>query len=102
MLIFKDTLRFELKKQQQNVEESKNIRQRQFRGKLYLLLLGTTALSLAMFIPSAEALDTSYFMSNYVWNPNDENVGGGCDFDDMTETCSISCSSGSCYTQDED
>ncbi|KAI7988385.1 putative serine/threonine protein kinase IRE [Camellia lanceoleosa] len=55
-----------------------------------------------MFIPSAEALDTSYFMSRYVWNPKDENVGGGSDFDDMIETCSISCSSGSCYTQDED
>ena len=55
-----------------------------------------------MFIPSAEALDTSYFMSRYIWNPEDDNVGGGSDFDDMTETCSISCSSGSCYTQDED
>ncbi|CAL5324713.1 unnamed protein product [Camellia sinensis] len=71
-------------------------------GKLYLLLLGTAALSLAMFIPSAEALDISYFISRYVWNPDDENVSGGSDFDDMTETRSISCSSGSCYTQDED
>ncbi|KAF5959868.1 hypothetical protein HYC85_001077, partial [Camellia sinensis] len=62
----------------------------------------TLARQKAMFIPSAEALDTSYFMSRYVWNPEDENVGGGSDFDDMTETCSISCSSGSCYTQDED
>ncbi|THF98670.1 hypothetical protein TEA_026759 [Camellia sinensis var. sinensis] len=42
----------------------------------------------AMFIPSVEALDTSYFMSRYVRNPEDENVGGGSDFDDMTETCS--------------
>ncbi|KAL7229553.1 hypothetical protein ACSBR2_008125 [Camellia fascicularis] len=62
----------------------------------------TLARQKAMFIPSAAALDTSYFMSRYVWNPEDENVGGGSDFDDMTETCSISCSSGSCYTQDED
>ncbi|XP_057482153.1 probable serine/threonine protein kinase IRE [Actinidia eriantha] len=56
----------------------------------------------AMFIPSAEAHDTSYFMSRYIWNPEDDSVGGGSDFDDLTETCSISCSSGSGYTQDED
>ena len=55
-----------------------------------------------MFIPSAEALDTSYFISRYVWNPDDENVSGGSDFDDMIETRCISCSSGSCYSQDED
>ncbi|CAL5349077.1 unnamed protein product [Camellia sinensis] len=48
--------------------------------------LGATGAREAMFIPSAEALDTSYFMSRYVRNPEDENVGGDSDFDDMTET----------------
>lgn len=42
----------------------------------------------AMFIPAAESLDTSYFVSRYVWNPEDENVQGGSDFDDLTDTCS--------------
>lgn len=39
-----------------------------------------------MFIPSAEALDTSYFMSRYIWNPEDEHLAGGSDFDDITES----------------
>lgn len=42
----------------------------------------------AMFIPAAESLDTSYFVSRYVWNPEDENVQGGSDFEDLTDTCS--------------
>ena len=42
----------------------------------------------AMFIPSAEALDTSYFMSRYIWNPEDEHCLGVSDFDEITETCS--------------
>lgn len=42
----------------------------------------------AMFIPSTDAHDTSYFMSRYIWNPEDDHVNGGSDFDDMTETCS--------------
>lgn len=62
----------------------------------------TLARQKAMFIPSVEALDTSYFMSRYIWNPEDGNFGGCSDFDDLTETCSISGSSGSCYTQDEE
>lgn len=41
-----------------------------------------------MFIPSAEALDTSYFMSRYVWNPEDEHCAGGSDFDGITDTSS--------------
>lgn len=41
-----------------------------------------------MFIPSIDAHDTSYFMSRYIWNPEDDHVNGGSDFDDMTETCS--------------
>ncbi|KAL2329375.1 hypothetical protein Fmac_022802 [Flemingia macrophylla] len=48
----------------------------------------TLARQKAMFIPSAEALDTSYFMSRYIWNPEDEHCAGGSDFDDITETCS--------------
>nr|XP_011469150.1 PREDICTED: probable serine/threonine protein kinase IRE [Fragaria vesca subsp. vesca]XP_011469151.1 PREDICTED: probable serine/threonine protein kinase IRE [Fragaria vesca subsp. vesca]XP_011469152.1 PREDICTED: probable serine/threonine protein kinase IRE [Fragaria vesca subsp. vesca] len=50
-----------------------------------------------MFIPSTDAHDTSYFMSRYIWNPEEEHVNGGSDFDDLTD----SCSSGS-YIQDED
>nr|XP_043616368.1 probable serine/threonine protein kinase IRE [Erigeron canadensis] len=46
----------------------------------------TLARQKATFIPSAEALDTSYFMSRYIWNPEDEQVDGGSDFDDMSGT----------------
>lgn len=47
-----------------------------------------------MFIPTTEtAHDTSYFMSRYVWNPEDENVHGGSDFDDLTDSYSGSSSS---------
>ena len=53
----------------------------------------------AMFIPSTEGHDTSYFMSRYIWNPEDEQVHGGSDFDDMTDTCSSGSLS---YVQDED
>lgn len=57
----------------------------------------------AAFIPSAEAHDTSYFMSRYIWNPEEENVRGASDFDSITETDSPSCSSGSFSAmQDED
>lgn len=56
----------------------------------------------ASFIPSADARDTSYFMSRYIWNLEEENVHGGSDFDDM-ETGSASCSSSSYSNlQDED
>lgn len=42
-----------------------------------------------MFIPTIEeSHDTSYFMSRFIWNPEDDQVNGGSDFDDMTETCS--------------
>lgn len=41
-----------------------------------------------MFIPAAETLDTSYFMSRYIWNPEDEHLAGGSDFDDLTDSCS--------------
>ncbi|KAM6598479.1 probable serine/threonine protein kinase IRE [Cannabis sativa] len=48
----------------------------------------TLARQKAMFIPSTEAHDTSYFMSRYIWSPEDDHVNGGSDFDDMTDTCS--------------
>ncbi|KAK9045256.1 hypothetical protein V6N11_059143 [Hibiscus sabdariffa] len=56
----------------------------------------TLARQKAMFIPSTEAHDTSYFMSRYA---EDEQVHGSSDFDDLTDTCS----SGSLSNmQDED
>jgi hypothetical protein len=47
-----------------------------------------------MFIPATEAHDTSYFMSRYIWNVEDDHVVGVLsDFEDVTETCSSrSCS----------
>ncbi|RID76858.1 hypothetical protein BRARA_B03808 [Brassica rapa] len=59
----------------------------------------TLARQKAMFVPSAEPQDTSYFMSRYIWNPEDENVHGGSIFDDLTDTCS---SSSSFNTHEED
>lgn len=59
----------------------------------------TPILPQAMFIPAAETLDTSYFVSRYVWNPDDENVQGGSDFDDMTDSCS-SCSLSNTHEED--
>ena len=58
----------------------------------------------AMFIPSTEgAYDTSYFMSRYIWNPDDDHVNVESDFEDTTETWSGTCSSGSCSNvQDEE
>nr|POE64348.1 putative serine/threonine protein kinase ire [Quercus suber] len=57
----------------------------------------TLARQKTMFIPAAEGHDTSYFMSRYIWNIEDDHVSGGSDFDDLTETCS----SGS-YSNDHD
>ncbi|KAK9078033.1 hypothetical protein SSX86_002090 [Deinandra increscens subsp. villosa] len=51
----------------------------------------TLARQKATFIPSAEALDTSYFESRYIWNPEDGHIDGGSDFDDMSESDSTSC-----------
>lgn len=63
----------------------------------------TIARQKATFIPTAEALDTSYFTSRYIWNPENEHLHGGSDFDEMTETGSHSCSSSSYSNmQDED
>ncbi|CAI9286474.1 unnamed protein product [Lactuca saligna] len=46
----------------------------------------TLARQKATFIPSVETLDTSYFMSRSIWNPEDEQVDGGNNFDDMSDT----------------
>ncbi|KAJ9539721.1 hypothetical protein OSB04_026227 [Centaurea solstitialis] len=51
----------------------------------------TLARQKAQFIPSAEALDTSYFMSRYIWNPEDKHLDRGSDFDDISEGDSASC-----------
>ncbi|KAK3009810.1 hypothetical protein RJ639_013935 [Escallonia herrerae] len=62
----------------------------------------TLARQKATFIPSAEVLDTSYFESRYIWNPEDENVHGGSDFDDLSETGSPCSSSSYSNMHDED
>ncbi|KAJ8536695.1 hypothetical protein K7X08_035096 [Anisodus acutangulus] len=55
----------------------------------------TLARQKATFVPSADAHDTSYFMSRYIWNPEDENVNGGSDFYELSESGSATCSSSS-------
>lgn len=56
----------------------------------------TLARQKAMFVPSTEsAYDTGYFMSRYVWNPEEDHVFGASDFDYMSESCSDTYSSGS-------
>ncbi|CAN4080825.1 unnamed protein product [Withania somnifera] len=55
----------------------------------------TLARQKATFVPSADAHDTSYFMSRYIWNPEDENVNGGSDFYELSESGSASCGSSS-------
>nr|GLL21071.1 probable serine/threonine protein kinase IRE [Ipomoea trifida] len=63
----------------------------------------TLARQKAAFIPAAESHDTSYFMSRYIWNPEDEDVCGASDFDGMSEAGSASCSSSTCSNvQDEE
>ncbi|XP_021730315.1 probable serine/threonine protein kinase IRE [Chenopodium quinoa] len=55
----------------------------------------TLARQKAMFVPSTEgAFDTGYFMSRYVWNPEEDQVFGASDFDYMSESCSDTFSSG--------
>ncbi|KAG9140748.1 hypothetical protein Leryth_006929 [Lithospermum erythrorhizon] len=55
----------------------------------------TLARQKAAFIPEADTHDTSYFMSRYIWNPEEENVPGASDFDELTESGSASFSSSS-------
>ncbi|XP_055818880.1 probable serine/threonine protein kinase IRE [Solanum dulcamara] len=61
----------------------------------------TLARQKATFVPSADAHDTSYFMSRYIWNPEDENVNGGSDFYELSESGSASCGSSS-YSNPQD
>ncbi|CAN1754907.1 Probable serine/threonine protein kinase IRE, partial [Linum perenne] len=50
----------------------------------------TLARQKATFIPAGESHDTSYFMSRYIWNPEDDNVRGASDFDDLTDSTTSS------------
>ncbi|XP_057996119.1 probable serine/threonine protein kinase IRE isoform X2 [Hevea brasiliensis] len=75
---------------------AKEVKQHPFFGNIKW---DTLARQKAMFIPSAEAHDTSYFMSRYIWNPEGENFQGGSDFDDLTDSCSTGSFSN---THDED
>ncbi|XP_006365254.1 probable serine/threonine protein kinase IRE [Solanum tuberosum] len=61
----------------------------------------TLARQKATFVPSADAHDTSYFMSRYIWNPEDENVNGGSDFYELSESGSASFGSSS-YSNPQD
>ncbi|KAI4330849.1 hypothetical protein MLD38_029094 [Melastoma candidum] len=61
----------------------------------------TLARQKAMFIPMAEPQDSSYFMSRYIWNPEDETIQGGSDFDELSE-CSVSSTGGSSNYPDEE
>ncbi|KAL5699611.1 non-specific serine/threonine protein kinase [Ranunculus cassubicifolius] len=64
----------------------------------------TLARQKATFIPTADgAYDTSYFTSRYIWNSEDGNLNASAsEFEDLTESCSLSGSS--CYSNqfDED
>ncbi|MCL7041800.1 hypothetical protein MKW94_025258 [Papaver nudicaule] len=65
----------------------------------------TLARQKAAFIPAADsAFDTSYFTSRYIWSNADEHLSvAASDFDNMTDTNSVSCSSSSYSNQqDED
>ncbi|EEF51530.1 probable serine/threonine protein kinase IRE [Ricinus communis] len=77
---------------------SKEVKQHSFFGDINW---DTLARQKAMFIPAADAHDTSYFMSRYIWNPEGEgeHLQGGSDFDDLTDTCSTGSFSN---THDED
>ncbi|XP_071728972.1 probable serine/threonine protein kinase IRE [Rutidosis leptorrhynchoides] len=61
----------------------------------------TLARQKATFIPS-EGLDAEYFESRYIWNPEDEHVDGGSDFDEMSDTGSTCGESSYGNTLDEE
>ncbi|KAL9170044.1 hypothetical protein ABFS82_04G118100 [Erythranthe guttata] len=51
----------------------------------------TLARQKAAFVPASEgAMDTSYFTSRYSWNPSDEHVYAGSDFEDSSDNGSLS------------
>ncbi|XP_019200266.1 PREDICTED: probable serine/threonine protein kinase IRE [Ipomoea nil] len=62
----------------------------------------TLARRKAAFIPVAEPHDTSYFMSRYIWNPEDEDFNVCSEFDETSEAGSISCSSSSYSNYQDD
>ncbi|PIN18712.1 Microtubule-associated serine/threonine kinase [Handroanthus impetiginosus] len=54
----------------------------------------TLARQKAAFVPASEgAMDTSYFTSRYSWNPSDEHVYAGSEFEDSSDDGSLSGSS---------
>ncbi|XP_065850238.1 probable serine/threonine protein kinase IREH1 isoform X2 [Euphorbia lathyris] len=62
----------------------------------------TLARQKAAFVPSSEsALDTSYFTSRYSWNGNDDNAYPASDFEDSSDSDSLSGSS-SCLSNRQD
>ncbi|WCJ42113.1 Protein kinase superfamily protein [Euphorbia peplus] len=62
----------------------------------------TLARQKAAFVPSSEsALDTSYFTSRYSWNTTDDNAYPGSDFEDSSDSDSLSGSS-SCLSNRQD
>ncbi|XP_072990778.1 probable serine/threonine protein kinase IREH1 [Typha latifolia] len=62
----------------------------------------TLARQKAAFVPSSDSvLDTSYFTSRYSWNPSDEHIYEASEFEDSSESGSISRSS-SCLSNRHD
>ncbi|CAA0811268.1 Probable serine/threonine protein kinase IREH1 [Striga hermonthica] len=62
----------------------------------------TLARQKAAFVPASEsAMDTSYFTSRFSWNPSDEHVYAGSEFEDSSENGSLSGSSSCSNKQDE-
>ncbi|KAL8110207.1 hypothetical protein AgCh_026062 [Apium graveolens] len=58
----------------------------------------TLARQKAAFVPASESpMDTSYFTSRFTWNPSDEHVHAGSEFEDSSDSGSISGSS-SCHS----
>ncbi|XP_068649519.1 probable serine/threonine protein kinase IRE [Aristolochia californica] len=63
----------------------------------------TLARQKAAFIPPIDAYDTSYFASRYIWNPADEEVlASAHDYDDKCDSSSVSCSSSSPHSYEND
>ncbi|KAL8132778.1 hypothetical protein AgCh_008311 [Apium graveolens] len=62
----------------------------------------TLARQKAAFVPASESpMDTSYFTSRFSWNPSDEHVYAGSEFEDSSDNGSISGSS-SCHSNRRD
>lgn len=56
----------------------------------------------AAFVPASEgALDTSYFTSRFAWNPSDEHVYAGSEYEGSSDDGSVSGSS-SCLDNRQD